>query len=266
MNIIAVDDERRALKMLENTLALAAKQATVQGFLTAEAALAYAKDHRVDVAFLDIMMSGMNGLTLAKHLKEIYGEINIIFVTGHNEYAGYAFDIHASGYVLKPVSVERIERELAQLRRPIALDATPHIRIQCFGSFSVFVDGKPLLFTRAKPRELLAYLVHQRGAAVGNAHIASVLWEDQPYSLSVQANTRNVIAQLTHLLKEAHISQIILKARNSIAVNMEAFSCDYYDYLRGDVGAVNEYMGEYMSDFSWAEFTVAYLDSKHRKR
>lgn len=264
MNIIAVDDERRALRLLLSALSTAAPDAEIHGFSSADAALAYARANRVDVAFLDILMGGMNGLILAKQLKEIYGATNLIFVTGHSEYAGNAFDMYASGYVLKPVSVERIHSELENLRNPIVTGETPRVRIQCFGSFAVFVNGAPLAFTRAKPRELLAYLVHRQGAPVSNSQIASVLWEDQPHSLSVQSNTRNVIAQLTQLLKDNGVADILCKARNSTALNIERVSCDYYDFLHGNARAVNAYAGEYMSDFSWAEFTIASLESKRR--
>lgn len=47
-----------------------------------------------------------------------------------------------------------------------------------------------------------------------------------------------------------------------MAIDIEKVSCDYYDYLRGNASAVNTYAGEYMSDYSWAEFTVAYLNKK----
>lgn len=264
MNIMAVDDERRALRLLENALAVASPEASIHGFLSTEDALAYAQRNPVDVAFLDILMGGMNGLILAKRLKEIRSTTNIIFVTGYSEYAGNAFAMYASGYVMKPVSPERIVDELKNLRNPVITEKVPRVRIQCFGSFAVFVDGVPLPFTRAKPRELFAYLVHRKGAPITNSHIAAVLWEDQPHSLSVQSNTRNVIAQLTQLLKDVGIADILCKARNSTAINIEKVSCDYYDYLRGKAEAVNAYTGEYMSDFSWGEFIVASLEGKHK--
>lgn len=262
MHIIAVDDERRALRLLQNALALAAPGAEVYGFTSPADALAHARSHQIDVAFLDILMGGMNGLVLAKHLKELYKGTNIIFVTGHSQYAGNAFDIHASGYLMKPVSPQQVRQELEDLRSPLPPVKEPHVRIQCFGSFAVFVDGSPLVFTRAKTRELLAYLVHRRGAPATNGHIASVLWEEKPNSLSVQSNTRNVIAQLTQVLRQAGIGDILCKARNSTAINVEQVSCDYYEYLQGNPRAINAYSGEYMSDYSWGEFTVARLGDK----
>lgn len=64
------------------------------------------------MAFLDIDMRGTNGMELAKRLKENQPKINIIFVTGYSEYMGDAFSIHASGYVLKPPTKEKIELEI----------------------------------------------------------------------------------------------------------------------------------------------------------
>jgi len=53
---------------------------------------------------------------------------------------------------------------------------------------------------------------------------------------------------------------VLAKGRGWLAVLPEAFSCDYYDFIQGDVQMVNAYMGEYMAQYSWAEFVVAYLD------
>lgn len=262
MNIIAVDDERRSLRMLEKALLQIAPDATIRGFLSAGEALAYADEHQVDVAFLDIMMGGMDGLQLAERLKELYDRTNIIFVTGYSQYAGSAFDLHASGYLMKPVNPQRVKKELENLRSPVAEQDTRRVYIQCFGSFAVFVDGHPIQFTRAKPRELLAYLVHKQGAPVTNGQIASVLWEKKPDTLSVQSNTRNVIAQLLQVLRDAGAEDIIARARNSTAVIPKRISCDYYDYLRAAPQAVNTYAGEYLSDYSWAEFTVAFLNRR----
>ncbi len=262
MNIIVVDDERRNLNRMANALNHVAPDAAVGCFSSAADALAYARAHRVDAAFLDIRMPEMDGLTLAKHLKEIYSRTNVVFVTGYSQYAPDAFDLHASGYLMKPVMPERVKRELDNLRDPIAHPRRERVKVRCFGSFAVFVDDEPMLFPRAKTKELLAYLVHKQGAAATNSEIAAVLWEDRGFSLSVQSNARNVIAQLTQKLKEEGAGDIVRRTRNSTAIDAEKISCDYYDYLRGKTDAVNAYMGEYMSDYSWAEFTVAYLNSR----
>ena len=58
--------------------------------------LADAEENGCDIAFLDIHMRGMNGVELAKGLKQINPKMNIIFVTGYDEYTGDAMRLHAS--------------------------------------------------------------------------------------------------------------------------------------------------------------------------
>ena len=106
MKIIAVDDERIALSGLKLILNKAVPQADIAAFRQAKEALAYACQTRVDIAFLDVRMQEMNGIFLAERLKETNPRINIIFVTGYDEYAREAISLHASGYITKPVTLE----------------------------------------------------------------------------------------------------------------------------------------------------------------
>lgn len=258
MNIIAVDDERHALNRIRKAIQSAAEDADVALFASAEDALQYAGKNRVDVAFLDIEMAGMNGLMLAKRLKEIYGATNIIFVTGHSKYGADAFGVRASGYVMKPVNPGHVARELQHLRDPVVL-RDKGVRIQCFGHFEIFVDGTPLSFGRAKSKEVLAYLVDRRGASIGEREIAAILWEDEPYDRSKQKQLHIIIAEMLRSLKAAGASGLILNRRGLYAVDASGISCDYYDYMKGCAEAVNLYRGEYMTNYSWAEFTAGLL-------
>lgn len=263
MTIIAVDDEPDALAALTEAIKEALPMVKVAGFGWSEDALNYAKENQVDVAFLDINMGGMNGLTLAKKLKDIYGKTNIVFVTGYDKYAIDAMNLRASGYILKPPNAEQITIEMENLWHPIE-NKEAGVKITCFGSFGVFINGKPLIFTQAKSKELLALLVHKQGVALTNAEIASVLWENKEDSSSLQSQVRKTQANLIKFLNSSGISDIICKARNSMAVDISKFACDYYDYLKGDTKAVNTYMGEYLSEYSWAEFTTAWLNEKRK--
>lgn len=263
MNIIAVDDKRPVLLQVEGAIREAVPDCILAGFVSSKKALAYARETRVDVAFLDIDMAEMNGLILARHLKEIYGKTNIIFITGYSQYALDAFRVPASGYILKPAEPEAIIQELNRLRDPVSPgEQTGRVRITCFGNFSIFVDNKPLIITREKPKELLAYLVHKRGTFVRTSEIAAVLWEDKTYSSSVKANLRQVIFRLMNILRDVEIEDIILKKWDSMAVDVTKISCDYYDFMNKKASGINAYTGEYMNEYGWAEFTIGYLNDK----
>ena len=61
-------------------------------------ALKLSEQLSLDVVFLDIEMPGWNGLEIAKQLKTICPQTNIIFITGHSEYALQAFELYVSGF------------------------------------------------------------------------------------------------------------------------------------------------------------------------
>lgn len=119
MNILAVDDEYSALESLERAIRMAEPDAKLACFDTWGQALAYARETRIDTAFLDIEMPEMDGLALAKRLIGIHRNTNIIFVTGFKKYAADALDIRVSGYVMKPIQPKRVREELDNLRHPI---------------------------------------------------------------------------------------------------------------------------------------------------
>ncbi len=261
MTIFAADDEALALEMLTQAIQAAQPGAAVHAFRKVSELLAFAEDTPCDVAFLDIDMRGASGLDIALKLKSCWPRVNIVFVTGYAEHMASAFSMHASGYLLKPVTAAMVERELKNLRFPVAADV-PHVFIKTFGNFDVFVERQPLLFPRAKAKELLAYLVDRQGATATAAEIAAVLWEDKPYDRSLQKQTQNVIGFMSGTLKEAGIQDILVKGWNQLAVDAGKFACDYYQLLRGDVRAVNAYCGEYMTNYSWAEMTTGVLNAK----
>lgn len=259
MKIIAVDDEKLALDTLVDSIEKAVPDASITGFRKPEDALTYVRENDCEIAFLDIKMRGMTGLELAKRLKDIRGEINIIFVTGYSEYSLDAFRLYASDYLLKPATPDAVKQAMEHLRTPVKPIQTKRVRFQCFGNFEVYVDNKPLIFGRAKSKELLAYLVDRMGASATMGELMAIMWDDGADTSSRQSNLRNLIADLKNVLSDVEVGNIILKSRNSIAVNCEMVDCDYYDFLRHIPYAVNAYRGEYMMQYSWAEITTAAL-------
>ena len=136
MRILCLDDEERALEMLEMCVKKAKPDADVWSFDDQEALLEDAAEYGCDVAFLDIHMRGMTGVEVAKRLKDINPKMNIIFVTGFSEYKGDAMDMKASGYIMKPVTKEDVERELNDLSYPSMLPKKDALlKVQCFGNF-----------------------------------------------------------------------------------------------------------------------------------
>ncbi len=261
MRIIAVDDEKLALEGLMTEIALASPDSEVRGFRRPVEALKWCEDNKgADVAFLDIEMPGENGMSLAKELSERYPDINIIFTTGYDEYALEAMSIRASGYVLKPVTADKISSELKHLRNQVP-DRRGRLYVRTFGSFEAFLDGRPLKFHYQKSRELLAWLVDRRGALSTNREILSVLWDDDSVDSDHTSYLKNVRADLLQTLEECGYGDCIVRERGAMAIVPDRIECDLYNYWenRDIEGASTLFKGEYMSQYPWSEFTLGML-------
>ncbi len=260
-----VDDEQNALEAIERELRHIPEVTDVQLFLDPMDALAGARLQQIDLAFLDIEMFGMTGLQLAKAIKDIQPAANIVFVTGHARYAVEAFRLTASDYLLKPVSEADIRRALEHLRHPVNVKSSAKLYVQCFGNFEVFTFGRPITFARAKTKELFAYLVSRRGAFCTNDEMTAVIWEEKESSYSLQVQFRKLVADLMNTFGKIGVSDAVAKRRGGLAVVPEQFQCDFYSFLRGDPAAVNQYAGEFMVQYSWAEISKGYLENLLRQ-
>lgn len=118
-DILVVEDVPVILRGLVRTLREELPQARVQGFRAGGEALNYAAAHPLGIAFLDIELAGESGIELAERLKQRNPRLNIIYLTSHTEYTRQALDSYCSGYVLKPLTPEKLRRELANLRFPV---------------------------------------------------------------------------------------------------------------------------------------------------
>ncbi len=251
MKVLAVDDERIALDGLVAAIKKAEPEAEVYAFRKPLEALAFVKEHPVEVAFLDIQMRGMLGVDVAKQLKLLMPKVNIIFSTGYGEFRDVAFDIHASGYLTKPITPEKVRRELDELRYPVSVKQKHRIRFQTFGNFEAYADGKVFNFRYERTKEMLAYLVDRRGALCSNGELIAALWEDDAH----ESYLRSLKKDLLDALKEVKCADIINSQRGKIGINVEKVDCDLYDWEKGDLSAINSYRGEYMMQYSWGEFT-----------
>ena len=260
MHSLATDDEQSALNILMGAIQEAVPLATVHGFRNPLEALEFMKETPCEVAFLDIQMREMSGIVLARKLKELYPKLNIIFVTGYSQYANEAFALHASGYVYKPVTADKIVVEMENLRNPVKWKEKG-ICVNTFGNFEVIVNGEEVSFGREKSKEMLAYLVDKRGKSANRKEIAEVLFEREDYSRTTQNYLSKIVKELVTSLERVGAEKMLKRGVNSYAVDMDAFFCDLYDYEKENAtpNELNRFQGEYMKQYSWAEVTLARL-------
>ena len=261
MYIIGVDDRKSVVTMLKRMLEKI-DPAGEHRFYTDPLKVLDELDKPIDVAFLDVEIPGMEGTELAKRIVKRYPLCNIIFLTGFSEYMPDAFDMHASGYILKPFSQKKIEDALSHLRYRHKDTGDKPLRVQCFGSFEVFVNGEPMKFKRQKSKETLAYLIDRRGALCNMDMLIGNIEPDKPADESTKSKIRVYLGDLIFSFFKLGIENIIIKQSGEFAVNTALLDCDYYRCLEGDPYAISHYVGEYMTQYSFAKETRALLEMK----
>ncbi len=257
MIILAVDDEALALKSLVDTIKAVKPDCEIYPFRDPIKALQLLESGvEPDVVFSDVQMFDLTGIQFAHRIKVIYPRTNIVFVTGYKEYMMDAIRLHASGYLLKPVDESRLKEQFDNLLYPAVLKRGEHkFYAQTFGNFEFFCDNLPVHFPRAKAKEILAYLIDKKGAACTRAELVSNLFESGGISNDNQYLSQ-AFSALVKTLKQIGGADIIIKTHNAYSVNPEKFGCDYYDYINGDLKAINAYQGVYMANYSdWSDFT-----------
>lgn len=88
------------------------------------------------VAFIDVEMPEMDGITLAERLLEKNPSILVVFITAWGQYAVQAFDLNALDYIMKPIKLERFNRMIEKIRNEIRLKEPLQpavLKIKCFG-------------------------------------------------------------------------------------------------------------------------------------
>lgn len=117
-NVIMVDDRKVVLsggiKVLEEVI----PNANVTGFTDTEEAIEYAKRNTIALAFLDIEIRNMSGFDLCKILLEINPHTNVVFLTAFSDYSLDAWGTGASGFMLKPITVDGVKEQVKNLRYP----------------------------------------------------------------------------------------------------------------------------------------------------
>ncbi len=258
MQIVAVDDEPLMLEKMKRSIKEAEPDSKLFTFATPKEVLKFAEKHKVDVFFLDVRMPGMDGVTLAKKIKLIQPRANIIFSTGYAEYMPDAFLLNVSGYLLKPVTAKQVREQLDILRFPVRSQTNGKIRLQCFGNFEAFLDSRPLRFRYGKTKEILAYLTLRRGSTCTNKEIIAAIWEEDSH----ESYFRDLRQDLVSTLEEKQCGDIVEISRGKMALVTENVECDYYQWLNGTADGINAYHGEFMNQYSWAEFVNASILEK----
>ena len=101
MRIAICDDEKNIRELIANKVEKQYPDAEIIFFQSGEELLLV--DESIDILFLDIQMSGIDGMETARELRKKDKSVILVFVTAVEEYVFQAFDVGAFNYIVKPI-------------------------------------------------------------------------------------------------------------------------------------------------------------------
>lgn len=132
LQIAICDDEKAQLELLDRYVVEFRQNVTLEADITSyqdarKFFFAWEEKRDTDILLLDIEMPGMNGVELARKLREYRDNVQIIFITGNPEYVFEGYDVEAVSYLVKPIREKQLEKALlkaverCQKREPVLL-------------------------------------------------------------------------------------------------------------------------------------------------
>ena len=260
MTILLVNEHLDELDQLSGMIKKIRPDLDILCFSSSLEALAEARKTEIDIAVISAEMAELGGLDLGKYLTDLYPMVNLIFLSDSKEYGYDAINIHASGYVLRPLSQKAVRREMEDLRYPEIQKNAKRVFAHTFGNFELFVDGKPVEFKYSRTKEIVALLVNNNGAQTSNGEIIASLWEDEGDPKKKASYLCNLRQDLQNTFNRLKLKGIIIKQRGSMAIAKDRIECDLYDWMEKKEKSKYSYLGDYMNQYSWAEYKHAMLD------
>ena len=114
--VLIADDELLAIELITAMLNMFPEYEVVASITDASKVLPVIIRDQPDLLLLDINLGSQNGINLAKEIKSLNNDLQIIFITAHAQYAADAFDCNACDYLLKPVSLVRLSKALNRFK------------------------------------------------------------------------------------------------------------------------------------------------------
>lgn len=218
LRCLIVDDEPAGRRTLREYAAAQPDLVVLAEHGDPRAALADVEAQRPELVFLDIRMSGMTGIDLARALPRESAP-DVIFVTAYDEYAVQAFELHAIDYLLKPfdeprfrAAVQRVRDRRELLRDPARSPALDALLDELQARIAARESARPL-----------GRLLAESGSTmklIDPAAVEAVEADRNYVSLRVGADSYHVRSTLQQA-EVALESQPMLRISRSLLVNMK---------------------------------------------
>jgi DNA-binding response OmpR family regulator len=204
--IVAVDDDPEVLDTLGRVLEREAFDVGLANSGTE--ALALLEKRVPDALILDIIMPGMDGITICRQLRRDprFAALPILFLTakGSTDDIVDGLDAGADDYVIKPFELAELRARIYALLRRSVRETTTGAILQMndlkldSDTYQVYIKGNRIQLTSTEHR-LLRYLMENPNRALSPGHLLQAVWEYPPNTGDpdlVRAHVRNLRAKI----------------------------------------------------------------------
>jgi two-component system LytT family response regulator len=204
---LIAEDELPALTKLHNILLAIPEIEIIGEAQDGRSAAELIRSSRPDVAFVDIRMPGVDGLSVVKSLED---PPKIVFVTAHSAHAVSAFEYHAYDYLLKPYTAKRVESLIARLKEQLKLE---HLAEWIRGEAQVAPapgDAQELRLVLKLGSEIVILVAREIECALTEGNYLHLMTADRKFFV------RGVLSDLDGMLR----GQTFVRVHRSAIVNM----------------------------------------------
>lgn len=235
-DVITIDDEMSCLNRFSRLIKNESRIKLRGCFISPNDALEFLANNHVHLIFLDIEMPEINGIDLARKIISLNSEVEIIFITAHEEFAFEAFNVYASGYLLKPIDSVDISALLDIIVKRKSYEEKYEfdnkLYVNSFGNVCCYsVGGKeqPVKWRTSKCEELILYLIHQR-IAVSRDKIIDELWPNMSYEKAIK-NLHVTSYNIRDGLKKINLKDIVIKKNGNYEIDKNKVVSDYWEFV-----------------------------------
>jgi two-component system LytT family response regulator len=117
INTVIVEDDENSLSILQLLIKNHCHELRLVGIARdVDNAVKVINDQKPDLLFLDIDLPDGSGFDILKQINHFYYEV--IFTTVHNKYAVRAFEVSALHYLMKPITVDKLQNAISRFSKP----------------------------------------------------------------------------------------------------------------------------------------------------
>jgi two-component SAPR family response regulator len=245
MKVMLVDDDKAMLIAMRRLLSQIGGVTWTGSFQSGADALEWISSGEADLALVDIQMNGEDGIALAKKMKAVRRRLKIVFVTSHRDFALDAFELGAFDYIVKPVTLERLQQTFHRIAEESESAASGEtaacLKVNVLGSMTASSGRGDVKWMSSKSAELFAYLLMHRDKGAARDRILDDLF-DGMHRRNAEVYLNTVVYQLRKTLKLHGLDHAVSSLNDRYKLQPDAVRADVMEFEDGvaAIGEVNE--------------------------